>query len=148
MARAPTVRIGGFELLISWSSVSIVYSRLNYSISWFFSGGSSWSTLELVLRTPRHVRMPRGYRATRKSVSSFRRFLGVARSTSSLPVVSSALHRSSSRKTYLSWGVSFESISQTSSVSSCCARQASGWKRTGKRSSLFQRVSTRQICLM
>ena len=60
MARAPTVKIGGFWFPSNCSSVRTVYNLLNWSISWFFSGGNSSSTLELVRRTPRQVKMPRG----------------------------------------------------------------------------------------
>ena len=71
IARAPTVKMGGFWFPFNCSSVNNVYSLLNWRMSWFFSGGNSSSMLELVRRTPRHVRRPRGCNATKKSVSSF-----------------------------------------------------------------------------
>ena len=152
IARAPTVSMGGLELSSSYSSLNSVYNLLNCKIIWFFSGGSSVSTLELVCRIPRHVKIPRGYNAKMKSDSSCIKPRGdSAPLLTSIPVrarLSESSHRSSARNTYLSYGVSFDSISQTSSVSSWCERHTSGWYSTGNRSNLFHRVSTTQIYLM
>ncbi len=145
--------MGGFWWFSNYSSVKFVYNLLNCKINWFLSGGNCSSIAELVRLTPRHVRIPRGYRATKKSVSSlssdlgewFRLFSLVGLEGSGEPAV---LQSSSSRNTYFSWGVNKVNISTTISVSSCYARQARGWNKTGNLSSLFHSVKTTHSCFM